>query len=425
MGEGAILSSTIDMPQASSINRFSYFNPDRCMSTPQFNVTGFIDDTYCYTRGTQLEARIRTRSRGGSNSIDIRLRDDFSRLKVAVYEWGEIVCTRAHTVDVIDREHNVLCVQIEHKISEVLLGRGDYGLVGELGSLKDRLNAVRIEAKQLARAQLDRPYQSSNSVYDERLGEHSSTEVSVGGCNTENVFLDDPIPGVTHPNIRERDELNLSRINLTYNNVSAVSVLVCGQEPMRDYSPARLTAPQVLNSSETLGRRGVDVNNSQTLTEVLANLPWLSKDHQNEINVISESWMTTMKIRQDRYEEQLEKLKDNVVTLNITMQSAESSYRELQEDVESLKSNSSEVWQRLKTDEVRLNNLDKIISKVKSKVADNLEIVQEWFVDLTSRSSQEIPREIINSIQDVINDSSPGIAVDRIRDEIWEIRDSL
>ena len=90
----------------------------------------------------------------------------------------------------IDREHNALCVQIEHKISEVLLGRGDYNLVGELGSLKDRLNTVRMEAKQLARvrAQPDHPYPSSEPVHDERLGEHSSTEVSVGRCNTEDVF---------------------------------------------------------------------------------------------------------------------------------------------------------------------------------------------------------------------------------------------
>ena len=86
-----------------------------------------------------------------------------------------------------------------------------------------------------------------------------------------------------------------------------------------------------------------------------------------------------MKFRQDRYEEQLEKLQDNVISMNITMQSAEASYRELQEDVEGLKSNSSEVWVRLKTDEVRLDNLDKIISRVESKVAENLETVQEWF----------------------------------------------
>ena len=96
LGEGDILSSTIDVPQASSINGFSNFNPDRCVSTPQINVTGFIDDTYRDNRGTRLEARIRTRSRGGSNSIDIRLRDDLSTLKVAVYEWGEVICSSAY-----------------------------------------------------------------------------------------------------------------------------------------------------------------------------------------------------------------------------------------------------------------------------------------------------------------------------------------
>ena len=125
MGEGDILSSTRDMPQASSTNRFSNFNSDRCVSTPQINVTGFIDDTYRDNRGTRLEGRIQTRSKRDSNSIDTRLRDDFTRLKVTIYEWGEIVCSRAHSVDVIDKKHNALCAQIEHKISEVLLGRED------------------------------------------------------------------------------------------------------------------------------------------------------------------------------------------------------------------------------------------------------------------------------------------------------------
>ena len=81
-----------------------------------------------------------------------RLRDDSSQLKFAVYEWGERVCSSVHTVDVIKREHNALCTQIEHKIKEVLLRRGDFNLVGELGRLKDKLNAARKEGKQLARA---------------------------------------------------------------------------------------------------------------------------------------------------------------------------------------------------------------------------------------------------------------------------------
>ena len=58
LGEGDILNSTIDMPQALSTNRFSNFYQDGCVSTPQINVTGFIDDTYRDNRGTRLEERI-------------------------------------------------------------------------------------------------------------------------------------------------------------------------------------------------------------------------------------------------------------------------------------------------------------------------------------------------------------------------------
>ena len=81
---------------------------------------GFIDDTYRDNRGTRLEGRIQTRSNKGSNSIDAKLREDFTKIKMAVIEWGEIACSGMHTVDVINRKHNALCAQIEHKISEVL-----------------------------------------------------------------------------------------------------------------------------------------------------------------------------------------------------------------------------------------------------------------------------------------------------------------
>ena len=46
--------------------------------------------------------------------------------------------------------------------------------------------------------------------------------------------------------------------------------------------------------------------------------------------------------------------------------------------------------------------------------------------DLVARPNQsEIPREIVNSLQEIINDSSPGVAVGRMRDEIRELRDSM
>ena len=188
-GVGDILNSTTNVPQASSTDRFTNVNPDRCVSEPQIDLIGFNEDV----TEVQLETRTRTRSRGLPGYTDDRLRDDYTQLKVAVYEWGEKVCSRAHPVDVIEREHNALCAQIEHRISEVLLRRGDYNLVGELGSLKDRLGVARKEAKQMAWNQIQpsQPQMSRRVIHDEGLNEHHSTEISMEGCSTEDVFVDD------------------------------------------------------------------------------------------------------------------------------------------------------------------------------------------------------------------------------------------
>ena len=214
---------------------------------------------------------------------------------------------------------------------------------------------------------------------------------------SNNVRLDVQTPGDIS---RSRSGMNLSRINLTSENGNAPSVVACGQGTMSGPSPARLIAPQVLHHSDAPDQRSME-------------------------SEFADTWMAAMKARQNSVKEQLGKLQDSVMTLTITMQGAESLYRDLQETIEDLKSNSSEVWQRLATDERRLDVQDKAISTVEYKVDNNLETVREWFVDLTAQSSPEIPREIVNSIQDVINDSSPGIAVDRMRDEIREIRQSL
>ena len=47
--------------------------------------------------------------------------------------------------------------RIEQNISKILLARDDYALVGEFGSLKDRLMVVRKEAQLLARYQQNQP----------------------------------------------------------------------------------------------------------------------------------------------------------------------------------------------------------------------------------------------------------------------------
>ena len=157
-------------------------------------------------------------------------------------------------------------------------------------------------------------------------------------------------------------------------------MLVCGLEPLRVHSPAVLS------------------------------------HHQG---------VTNLKARQDQYDEQLGKIQDSLTSINTTLQKTETSNRELLEEMSNLKSSYNEISQRLNTDGKRMDNLDRIISRVENKVAENLETVQDWFIDLTAQPSTEIPRGIVESLQDVINDSTPGIAVDRLRDEIQDLRESL
>ena len=123
----------------------------------------------------------------------------------------------------------------------------------------------------------------------------------------------------------------LDRIDLMTNNVNTGSVVVCGQGTMSGPSPARLTAPQVLLSSDTPDQRSMEIDLSQSLTEILANIHGVNKDPQVGINVISsctDAWMAAMKARQNKYEEQLEKLQDSVMTLSTVMQGTESLYKE-------------------------------------------------------------------------------------------------
>ena len=66
------------------------------------------------------------------------------------------------------------------------------------------------------------------------------------------------------------------------------------------------------------------------------------------------------------------------------------------------------------------------MTRADNKVNGNFETVNEWFADLTARPNQtEIPREIVDSLREIINDSSPGAEVNRMRNEIRELRESM
>ena len=77
--------------------------------------------------------------------------------------------------------------------------------------------------------------------------------------------------------------------------------------------------------------------------------------------------------------------------------------------IEDLKSNNTEV---------RLDKLEIEIDRIDTAVTNKIKMVQESFDDMKERSVTEVPKEIVSSIQEVINDSAPGLAVESIREEI-------
>ena len=240
--KGDRLSSTLNLPEAVPIHRFNEFNAERCVSTPHINTTGFMDDNFESNRGTRLESRIRTRSRGCSNSIDIRLRNDFARLKTEIIEWGELACNSAQTVDVIENKHSAFYAEIEQQISEVLLTRGDFSLVGELANLKDRLNVIRRRAKQVSMEQQEESYYSDISIPAQIVDATHPLTVMTKGYERDYVFHDDPTQRgspystVSAPIYRGRDELNLSK--------GGNSVMVGAGPVLSGPSSSRLNQPQ-------------------------------------------------------------------------------------------------------------------------------------------------------------------------------------
>ena len=142
----------------------------------------------------------------------------------------------------IEREHSALRAQIKHKMSDVLLKRGDYNLVGELVSLRDRLNAASKEAKQMAQNQIQasQSQTSRRVILDDGVNDHHSIEISMEGCSNEEVFIDDFLLVDECPDSGRREELDLTR------NIE--SVLACGLEPSGVHGPAVQTHHQGMSN---------------------------------------------------------------------------------------------------------------------------------------------------------------------------------
>ena len=438
--DGDVMSSTLNPSNPPVINRVSNINNDRCISSPHINISGFIDDSYRNNLGTRLETRTQTRSKGGSNSIDLRMKNEYTRIKVAVFEWGEIVNNTVQPLHIIDSKYNVFCTEIEQCISEILLARGDYALIGEFGSIKDRLSAVRKEAKQFSRTnqrQEIHPRPDQNlQILPPSTANNLHTIYNTRNSNFDNVFAE--LPNYLNNSLSKTlpssvstgrgRGINLSRIDLPLGNHSIRTVMAPSTEPLSEGTGlARHPTPDnnIIGNPQLIAI-GIDI--SQSLTDIMAGIPGIHTNPGVGLDVIStctDSWLNAIRSRQNKQEEKLESIHNTILSLNLAVQGAEVVYTRTLETLEDLKSNGDEVWRRLMTDESRLDRLDSEIERIELMVNDKMSMIHEWFADLTDRPISEVPREIINSIQEIINDSAPGLVVESMREEIRELRQTV
>ena len=115
-----------------------------------------------------------------------------------MYEWVHKISSSVISIDVIKNDHSLFCTEIDHLISEILLGRGDFSLVGEFGNLKDKLDAAKREAIQTARESISRVPSStpinqatstitSSNTRTSNLDDvfNANDEIEKGGVNRE------------------------------------------------------------------------------------------------------------------------------------------------------------------------------------------------------------------------------------------------
>ena len=96
----------------------------------------------------------------------------------------------------------------------------------------------------------------------------------------------------------------------------------------------------------------------------------------NNLSEEPNPWVLHMRARQDTMEVKLE----SVIRKIIEVQDFQTSFKKLEDDVEILKSNTTEVWHRLRTDEQRLDRMDANLCKFEEQLEETIEMIQNWFI---------------------------------------------
>ncbi len=90
------------------------------------------------------------------------------------------------------------------------------------------------------------------------------------------------------------------------------------------------------------------------------------------------------------------------------MHGAEAIYLELQDKIGILENSYSKVWEKLELEDQRFDRLETRVQGLDIKLDEKVEMIQDWFVHISTQVHTEVPTELVNSIQEVIADMETG-----------------
>ena len=325
---------------------------------------------------------------------------------------------------------------IEQKILEVLLTGGDLSLVGELASLRDRLNMFRKWAKRISKE-----CQGVEPLPEERVPVREFGEeyrdLIMRSCEFDNVFHDqepmektaasapsyrggglqreptygsgavegsgpvqsgpEPVRPVDDPGLQPHNTSEGSGVDARFEASLSSNDRVPGVGGAGSVQPElahpSLNMHRIVQSGIIPSGRILSMNTSESIDEIISRLS--EEDRRSDDKM--EQWSRLMK-----HEEKVNKMYEGMNKFSTALHGAEAMFQDLREDVDVLKSNTSEVWEKLKMDEQRLSKIESCVLQLDEKLDNKVEMIQEWFVDMSTQATPEVPIEIVNSIREVI-----------------------
>ena len=182
-----------------------------------------------------------------------------------------------------------------------------------------------------------------------------------------------------------------------------------------------LNTPRVLQPEGAAVRRALGLELEGSIEEVVSRLSAGGSRMDNQ----KDQWAKLMGQRQNLLEEKVNTVISGLGKLSTAVHGAEAMYLELQDKIGILENSYTKLWEKLELEDQRFDRLETSVQGLDIKLDEKVEMIQDWFVHISTQVHTEVPTELVNSIQEVIADSSPGLAVNRMREELEEIRDSL